>query len=907
MKKDKSDQKSFPCRDSICIETMKGVVNIMEVVHSELIPSWMKRFDDTGELIRYLRKEGENNPSENVYVKLTYSEAQDIRKKGVPLALLDVLWGDEFGLKGSPIMLALLFGEFESAERILGALTITGIRSFGRIQDVKQLTDDNSFLMPGFNQHEIKKEIGIENLLYIPELSIPKALHEEIFTRITESSLQTPCFLLPDIRKLGDKRVREMFVEDYKRNPDAFRVTNDYRSDEIDSLPFLLKVYRDDRSAGILLKNTGYDPMRCSDEEFLSGKGFDPSKRVLDSGEIIGRITELLREREGIHSEYFSLALRVISALRKVRFSGISEKDMMDSEEKIWEVLKRIPYKDLYFEQMVSCSYDAKGISTEAVYEFAYRMTGKKKTLIADGYKKASIADMLHMNPDLMTEQTPFRMFNTSGRNIYARVFSLLGYVDRIEYERIPDKDTLLKVICNDREEIKDLLPDLLEKGLIPRQYTDYLIKNLRKREGCEYMLPLLISLKWKEDTKIFAILAKGAEYTFIWITPDMVGESWVTDLRMRHGFDLFAIGDVPDTYYDEVLSKLIEDGGFVLDEGLDVRGVVRVVRKLRGGAFAEEDLKWMIGYAGGRCNETRSGKKLLTRDAFDIAAISKKNALSRLEEMPGLSEVKTLVMEQVALLKEAKRNDKLSDIHSNMLFFGNPGTGKTTCGKLLSEIMADKGISNPCFIEASRADIIGQFVGSTAQKTASLFERARGGVLFVDEAGFFLNTDSGGFVNEAIKEFVRFMEAYPDVTVIFAMYKSEADLFLQLDAGLSSRISAMIEFRDYTDKELSDIFEYMVRAKGYKSGAGAGERAINYIESIRGEKNFGNAREVRKIVESSVIAHAVRIMDADEKCRDVNTITFSDVKRGIERIRHSPKKKEFGFAYTAKNQYSYA
>ena len=172
-------------------------------------------------------------------------------------------------------------------------------------------------------------------------------------------------------------------------------------------------------------------------------------------------------------------------------------------------------------------------------------------------------------------------------------------------------------------------------------------------------------------DTKIFAILAKGAEYTFIWITPDMVGESWVTDLRMRHGFDLFAIGDVPDTYYDEVLSKLIEDGGFVLDEGLDVRGVVRVVRKLRGGAFAEEDLKWMIGYAGGRCNETRSGKKLLTRDAFDIAAISKKNALSRLEEMPGLSEVKTLVMEQVALLKEAKRNDKLSDIHSNMLFFG--------------------------------------------------------------------------------------------------------------------------------------------------------------------------------------------------------------------------------------------
>ena len=238
-------------------------------------------------------------------------------------------------------------------------------------------------------------------------------------------------------------------------------------------------------------------------------------------------------------------------------------------------------------------------------------------------------------------------------------------------------------------------------------------------------------------------------------------------------------------------------------------------------------------------------------------------------------------------------------------LFTGSRGTGKTTCAQLLAGIMAEKGISNAAFIMASRADIVGKYVGHTAAKVSELFEKARGGILFVDEAGFFLNESSGGFIQEAIKEFVRFMELYPDVTVIFAMYEREASEFLKLDEGLSSRISRMVEFEDFSDRELQDICMHMIREKGYAVARNSIKPAFGYIAKMREEKNFGNARDVRKLVESVIVAHSVRIhsgapeSSAARETADADIISSADVKRGIERLRSIPQsRKKFGFEY---------
>ena len=178
---------------------------------------------------------------------------------------------------------------------------------------------------------------------------------------------------------------------------------------------------------------------------------------------------------------------------------------------------------------------------------------------------------------------------------------------------------------------------------------------------------------------------------------------------------------------------------------------------------------------------------------------------------------------------------------------------------------------------------------------------KARGGVLFVDEAGFFLNTDSGGYVAEAMKEFVRFMELYPDVTVIFAMYEREADGFLKLDEGLSSRISRMIAFEDYSDEELGNIFVSMLKKRGYAISRKSCDRALDYLVKLRGRKNFGNAREVRKIVESIIVMHSVRLNSDNTKRTDgktaENVISMEDVTEGIRRLeKHPVRKNSFGF-----------
>ncbi len=393
----------------------------------------------------------------------------------------------------------------------------------------------------------------------------------------------------------------------------------------------------------------------------------------------------------------------------------------------------------------------------------------------------------------------------------------------------------------------------------------------------------------------IYGILSKNAECSYIWITPDVADAPWVTELRMRYGYDLFNIEEPTVEYYEQIFEKLLDEEGCHLAKDLTVSDMAGRIMKLRGASFSEEDLEWMIKRAVIAHGKTVSNEPL-TLDDFAISGNSQRSAYERLESMPALSDVKEMITEQVALLKERRRNKSLSDMHGSMIFYGNPGTAKTTCAMLLAEIMADSGITGASFTAASRADIIGQYVGATAVKVSALFDKARGGVLFVDEAGFFLNTGAGGYVNEALKEFVRFMELYPDVTVVFAMYEREAEEFLSLDEGLASRISRMIEFRDYTSKEMIEIFKYMAREKGYSVEFGVSELINGYLNPLKKEKSFGNAREVRKLMESSIIAHSVRISGKSAAKKDV--LTTADVAKGIDRIRKTPKKKEFGFRY---------
>ena len=390
----------------------------------------------------------------------------------------------------------------------------------------------------------------------------------------------------------------------------------------------------------------------------------------------------------------------------------------------------------------------------------------------------------------------------------------------------------------------------------------------------------------------------------FVHVTPEQLLLPWVQDLCVNYDCDKLVLDTLPETYYESVAETLLEGESCKLGKDFSVDMLIHRIKKKRGCKFQEEDVAWYLGEARKHARKAHPRSVLLKKSDLQKLFANEKNPMECLINMTGMESVKEMAKEFAAVVQEEIANKKLGTLHKNMIFLGNPGTGKTSCASLLAEIMAEEGNTNANFVVATRKDLIGEYVGQTAPKVAARFEEARGGILFVDEAGFFLNMNAGGFVQEAVKEFVRYMENYPDVTVIFAMYANEAAAFLELDPGLSSRISRMVNFEDYKEEELCQILTGMLKEKGYTLDEDAKAEVIAYMQKLRKEKkkNFGNAREARKLAESAIIAACV---EKYQSRKEHSVITKEDIVNGIKRLQQETAKRseKFGFGCLENNQ----
>ncbi|GIG57051.1 hypothetical protein Lfu02_14230 [Longispora fulva] len=269
-----------------------------------------------------------------------------------------------------------------------------------------------------------------------------------------------------------------------------------------------------------------------------------------------------------------------------------------------------------------------------------------------------------------------------------------------------------------------------------------------------------------------------------------------------------------------------------------------------------------------------------------DTAKVDK--LLAELDSMIGLAGVKDEVR---ALIDEIQVNEwrrqaglAVGGASHHLIFTGAPGTGKTTVARIYGQLLQALGVlPNGQFKEVARRDLVGQYIGHTAEKATSVFQEALGGVLFIDEA--YTLSRSGGssadFGQEAIDTLVKLMEDHRDqVAVIVAGYTVEMQTFLDANSGLASRFAKTLEFENYSPNELVLIVNRIARNDDYLLASGLDDALREWFGQIQRGQNFGNAREARKLLESMRKAQSGRLrgLGSMPTRDDLRTLVLDDL-----------------------------
>lgn len=294
-----------------------------------------------------------------------------------------------------------------------------------------------------------------------------------------------------------------------------------------------------------------------------------------------------------------------------------------------------------------------------------------------------------------------------------------------------------------------------------------------------------------------------------------------------------------------------------------------------------KDDLIYLLGYE--RVNEICGGRNTKSNEP----EMSLDELMAELNGLVGLSNVKSKVNDLIAFQKvqQLRKQNGLpvSKNTMHLAFTGNPGTGKTTVARIFGRIYKKLGIlSSGHFIEVSRTDLIAGYQGQTALKVKKIIEKAKGGVLFIDEAySITENEHTDSYGRECLTELTKALEDYrDDLVVIVAGYTEPMNVFFESNPGLRSRFNNFIEFDDYSSLELYEILIRMCTKSQYELDQEAKLLAKNIFEDAVCNKGaqFSNGRFARNLFEGLIMNHSRRVARiARPTIKDLYTIMKDD------------------------------
>jgi SpoVK/Ycf46/Vps4 family AAA+-type ATPase len=262
---------------------------------------------------------------------------------------------------------------------------------------------------------------------------------------------------------------------------------------------------------------------------------------------------------------------------------------------------------------------------------------------------------------------------------------------------------------------------------------------------------------------------------------------------------------------------------------------------------------------------------------------------LAELDALVGLEGVKKQLRKVISVVEANRvREDagaKAVPQSLHLVFTGNPGTGKTTVARIVAKLYGATGaLKGQKFREATRSDLVAPYVGQTSQQTDRVLQSVRPGVLFIDEAYSLKPSHHGDFAEEAVAAMVKGMEDYrAELAVIVAGYKDEMGEFVQSNPGLRSRFQTFIQFDDYGDDDLLEIYRRFANDAGIRLAPGVTERVTAAIKSASALPGFGNARFVRALWEESYANMAVRAAeDGETTSSELEEVLPVDVPGGV-------------------------